>query len=301
MADNEDINLLEIVKEIWKRKLVFSSITLVFIFISFLYAFSLPNVYKSDIKLIALDSNNSGQIGMPNNLGAIANFGGLPFGSSVQNSKAAIAIETLQSRDFLFEFIEKNKMHAPLLAATNFDSIKNNFVYDQNIFSSETGWKKFLGKDGMPSNLAAHSKFIEAMEITTDTDTGLITITFQHLSPKHVSDWLNDLIFSLEAKLRQIEINKSQKNLSFLQSKISENTIASVDEAFAQLIQEQIKQLMLTNADDDYIFRVVDPAVMPEVKSGPRKSLIILVGTFLGLIVSMLYIFINKSLLRKEI
>ena len=51
-----------------------------------------------------------------------------------------------------------------------------------------------------------------------------------------------------------------------------------------KLIEEQTKTLMLAEAQEEFIFKVVDPAVVPEVKVKPARALICIVGTLLGFI-----------------
>ena len=54
----------------------------------------------------------------------------------------------------------------------------------------------------------------------------------------------------------------------------------SLDEVFAQLIEEQTKTIMLANVSKDYVFDVIDPPVAPELKSKPSRAVICVLGTF---------------------
>jgi uncharacterized protein involved in exopolysaccharide biosynthesis len=50
---------------------------------------------------------------------------------------------------------------------------------------------------------------------------------------------------------------------------------------------------MLANIQEDYVFRKIDSPFLPEKTSSPNRYLIILIGCFFGLLVSILYILMN--------
>ncbi len=60
------------------------------------------------------------------------------------------------------------------------------------------------------------------------------------------------------------------------------------------LVEEQMKTKMLANVRSEYVFKTIDPPYQPEVKSGPFRSIIVLltivVHCFIFLIFIMLYV-----------
>lgn len=56
---------------------------------------------------------------------------------------------------------------------------------------------------------------------------------------------------------------------------------------------------MLANASPEYLFKTLDPAVVPELKAKPKRALIfvlgVLLGGMLGVLVVLVRHFINKS------
>ena len=64
---------------------------------------------------------------------------------------------------------------------------------------------------------------------------------------------------------------------------------------FFQMIEEQLKNKMLAEVQDEFVFKVIDPGVIPEEKAGPKRALICVLATMLGGILSVLIrYFINK-------
>jgi LPS O-antigen subunit length determinant protein (WzzB/FepE family) len=68
---------------------------------------------------------------------------------------------------------------------------------------------------------------------------------------------------------------------------------------FYQLIEEQTKTIMLAEVSQEYVLKTIDPANAPEEKAKPKRALIVVLGTMLGGILSVLIVlvryFTNKS------
>ena len=65
-------------------------------------------------------------------------------------------------------------------------------------------------------------------------------------------------------------------------------------------INRELISLALSNTNDEYAFRVIDPPHLPERASDPSRTIIVLLGTFLGFIFScLLALIFNFYKLRK--
>jgi LPS O-antigen subunit length determinant protein (WzzB/FepE family) len=64
------------------------------------------------------------------------------------------------------------------------------------------------------------------------------------------------------------------------------------------LIEEQTKTIMFANVRDEYVLKTIDPALIPELKSGPKRALICIVGTLLGIILSFFFLVLRFFLKR---
>ncbi|WP_337114703.1 GNVR domain-containing protein [Pseudoalteromonas sp. Hal040] len=66
-----------------------------------------------------------------------------------------------------------------------------------------------------------------------------------------------------------------------------------------KLIEEQAKTIMFANVRDEYVFKVIDAPVIPEIKAKPKRALICILGAFIGLTIGLIYIlaefFIRRS------
>lgn len=72
-------------------------------------------------------------------------------------------------------------------------------------------------------------------------------------------------------------------------------------EVFYQIIEEQIKNKMLAEATPEYVFSTVNRAMLPEVKSKPKRAIICVLGTLLGGILATFFVLIRHFFLDSTV
>jgi len=77
--------------------------------------------------------------------------------------------------------------------------------------------------------------------------------------------------------------------------------LVSLDEVFAQLIEEQTKTIMLANVSKDYVFTVIDPAVVPELESYPKRAVICILGALFGGMLGACLVLVRRYAFDKAI
>jgi uncharacterized protein involved in exopolysaccharide biosynthesis len=68
--------------------------------------------------------------------------------------------------------------------------------------------------------------------------------------------------------------------------------LAELQSGFFELIQSQTETIMLANASPEYLFKTLDPAVVPELKSKPKRALICVLGSILGGMLGVLIVWV---------
>ncbi|NMS25169.1 GNVR domain-containing protein, partial [Vibrio parahaemolyticus] len=89
------------------------------------------------------------------------------------------------------------------------------------------------------------------------------------------------------------------QNLEYLNTQLRKTAVADMQSTFYKLIEEQTKSLMLAEVQDEFIFKVVDPAVVPELKADPKRALICVLGTLLGGMLGVVIVLV-RFIFRKE-
>ena len=64
-------------------------------------------------------------------------------------------------------------------------------------------------------------------------------------------------------------------------------------QVFYQLIENETRTVMLANAQQEYVFNTIDPAVVPQEKSEPKRALIAIMATLLGGIFGVFAVFVS--------
>ena len=300
---DDEIDLLELFKALWKGKWIIIATTFVFAVGAVLYALSIPNIYKSDALLAPAESSGgAGLSKMAGQLGGLAALAGVNLGAG-ESSQTDLAVQVMKSRQFVEAFINKHDLLVPLMAAKDWDLVNNKLILDEEIYNPNTGkWlRKAQGLRGSePSAQEAFQVFNKSvLSVSQDKESGLYTVSVKHYSPYIAQQWVNWLIEDINKVMRERTIAETSQNLAYLNTQLQKTAVADMQSAFYKLVEEQTKSLMLAEVQNEFIFKVVDPAVVPELKDGPKRALICMLGTLLGGMLGVAIVLIRFAF-RKE-
>ncbi|MHA7228125.1 Wzz/FepE/Etk N-terminal domain-containing protein [Vibrio campbellii] len=291
-STDDEIDLRELFKAIWKGKWIIIATTFVFAIGSVVYALSLPNIYKADALLAPAESSNGGGLSkMAGQLGGLAALAGVNIGGS-ESSQTELAIRVMKSRKFIEAFITKHDLLVPLMAAKGWDLANNKLILDEELYnSSKDEWLR--EPDGLrgvtPTAQEAFEVFNkEILSINQDKESGLYTVSVKHYSPYIAQQWVNWLIEDINKVMRERTIAETSQNLAYLNTQLHKTAVAEMQSTFYKLIEEQTKSLMLAEVQEEFIFKVVDPAVIPELKESPKRMIICIVIVLLGGLISII-------------
>lgn len=288
---DDQFDFSELFQALWKGKWIIIATTFMFALGSVLYALSLPNIYKADALLAPAESSSGGGLSkMAGQLGGLAALAGVNLGSS-ESSQTELAVQVMKSRQFVEAFIKKHDLLVPLMAAKGWDIAENKLTLDESIYNPVSGkWLRDAKglRGAVPTQQEAFTLFSkEVFGISQDKDSGLYTLSVKHYSPYIAEQWVNWLIEDINKVMRERTIAETSQNLSYLNTQLQKTAVADMQSTFYKLIEEQTKSLMLAEVQEEFVFKVVDPAVVPELKSEPKRAIICLLGTILGFFVSI--------------
>ena len=299
-AADDEIDLRELFAVIWRGKWIIIATTFVFAVVSVFYALSLPNIYKSEALLAPAAEQKSG--GLPGQLGGLAALAGVSVGGAGEIDKTTLAIEIMQSREFVGRFIQKYDILVPLFAAKEWQADTNELIIDNTVFdvASQT-WVRDVKPPlkSEPSMQEAHKIFMEIFSVTTEKTSGLVVVAVEHQSPYVAKQWVNALVQDINDEMRRRDMQEAQKSIAYLSKQINETSLSEIRTTLFSLIEEQTKTLMLASVRDEYAFQTIDPAIVPEMKFSPKRALIVVIATVLA---GMLAVFgvLLISLFRKQ-
>ena len=105
--------------------------------------------------------------------------------------------------------------------------------------------------------------------------------------------WADMLIDRINEEIRAEDVGEAEASIAFLEAQREKTSLVSLDEVFSQLIEEQTKTIMLANVSKDYVFDIIDPPVIPELKSRPFRALICVLGTFFGGMLGVVWVLVR--------
>lgn len=284
LADDE-IDLRELFATLWRGKWIIIAFSFVFAVGSVIYALSLPNIYKAEAVLAPSEDNSGGGLAaMAGQLGGLASLAGVNLGGGDAN-KTTIALEILQSRAFLTEFVEKHDI-LPEIMAVKAWSPEQGIAFDEEIYDATTkAWVREVEPPKQPQPTSwEYVKTVkqELLQVSQDKETGLVTISVNHQSPDFSKKLVELLVKDINDKMRERDIVEAQNSLEYLNQELKTTNLSNMQQVFYQLIEKQTQTMMLANVRPEYIFQTIDPAVVPEEKAKPSRALICLLGTMLG-------------------
>ena len=128
----------------------------------------------------------------------------------------------------------------------------------------------------------SYQEFLKLLSVSENKQNGIVSISIEHQSPDIAQYWVELMVSRVSEDIRSNDIREASESIEFLSSQREKTSLVSLDEVFAQLIEEQTKTIMLANVSKNYVFDVIDPAVAPELKSKPSRALICVLGASLG-------------------
>ncbi|HBC3556810.1 TPA: Wzz/FepE/Etk N-terminal domain-containing protein [Vibrio parahaemolyticus] len=296
---DDEIDLRELFKAIWNGKWFIIVTTFIFAIGSVLYALSLPNIYKADALLSPAESSNGGGLSkMAGQLGGLAALAGVNLGAG-ESSQTDLAVQVMKSRQFVEAFINKHDLLVPLMAAKDWDLANNKLIFDEEVYNPTTGeWLREPSglRGAIPTAQEAFEVFSkEVLSVSQDKESGLYTVSVKNYSPYIAQQWVNWLIEDINKVMRERAIAETSQNLAYLNTQLQKTAVTNMQSTFYKLIEEQTKSLMLAEVQEEFVFKVVDPAVVPETKSEPKRALIVVLSTMFGFVFSISLIILNVA------
>ncbi|HCH0391303.1 LPS O-antigen length regulator [Vibrio parahaemolyticus] len=285
-STDDEIDLRELFKALWKGKWIIIATTFVFAVGAVLYALSLPNIYKSDALLAPAESSNGGGLSkMAGQLGGLAALAGVNLGAG-ESSQTDLAVQVMKSRQFVETFINKHDLLVPLMAAKDWDLTNNKLILDEELYNPNTGeWLREPNglRGSTPTSQEAFEVFNkEVLTINQDKVSGLYTVSVKYYSPYVAQQWVNWLIEDINKVMRERTIAETSQNLAYLNTQLQKTAVADMQSTFYKLIEEQTKSLMLAEVQEEFVFKIIDPAVISETPFLPNRFIIVLMGSIFG-------------------
>ena len=282
---DDEIDLKELFMVLWSGKWLISALTGLAAAISVVIALALPNIYTASALLAPAESSGGGLSGLMKQYGGLASLAGVSLPGGEEGSRAQLGMQLMKSRAFIGDFVERRDILPELMAVESWDAGSGDIIFDPDDYEADTStWVRVvdLPKKPTPSLLEAHEEFMDILGVSEDKKTGYVTVSVDHHSPVIASQWVNWLIEDVNAAVKAQDVAEAEKSIEYLKQQVANTSLADLQAMFFELIQSQTETVMLAEVRPEYVFKTIDPAVVPEEKSKPSRALICVLGTLLG-------------------
>lgn len=246
-------------------------------------AFVMTPWYRAQTVLVDASSDRGGSAmgAALAQLGGLASLAGVSLGSSASTTEEALAV--LRSREFTEAFIREHDLMQTLLA-------------DQ--WDADAGHWKGSEEDWPTLNDAFKAFHEQVRTVNRDARTGLITLQILWKDPDVAASWANDLVATLNAEMRARAIASTKASVGYLAREIEKTSAVETRQAIARLMEAELNRQMLANVTEEYVFRVVDRALPPDLDDEvrPRKIVLATLGPLLGLMVGAVIVLMRKPI-----
>ena len=272
---SDEVAILDLVRIIRESAKLIIGTALVFSMISIIYSFLLTPIYQVKLEMIPSEKAASSGTSLSSSMGmgGLASLAGITLPQTLDGTETSLAV--MQSRVFLEDFLIDNQILRHLYK-DDWDDLSNTW------------------KDAEPKMWSAVNNFKGLMRVKRDLNSGVISLSLEWEDPVMAASWLNELVISINSHLQKEVIEEGKESILYLQEQLQNTKLAKLENVIYQLIGEQTKEIMLANVNKDYGFKVLDPAVVPLERISPRRKVIVILGTILGLISGIGYAFLSR-------
>lgn len=224
-------------------------------------------IFRAEITVTVVKDRGEGSgSGLGGQLSDIANLAGVNIGG---NSDEEAEKAVLSSRHLIQVFIERYAL-LPILRG--------------RAAKPPTLWK------------AVNHFHDNLLTIKDDQRKGTTLVAINWTDPAVAARWANDFVALCNELIRAKALNESKRNVGYLTEQAATTTSVEVQHALYNLVQSETKKLMLANERFEYAFAVADPAVAPEIRSSPKRTLLLVAGVGLGLFIGVSIAFVRARL-----
>ena len=256
---------------VWDQKYLVLAISLICGVIATIFALTATPMYRAQIIVTQARDNGMGGSGsLMGQLGGLASMAGLDLGANGEHPERPAV---LASRGLVDAFVKRYSL-AP--------------VINRNTKQPTSDW------------WAVESFRARVIDIHEEKLKGTTTITIDWRDPVVAARWANDFVALANELLRTRAIQESTRNIEYLNKQLPQTSVVEIQQAIYHLIEAETKTLMVAHGRAEYAFTVVDPAVVPEFRVSPRRTLIVVSGLFAGGFLGSLVAWVRQNMRRRS-
>jgi uncharacterized protein involved in exopolysaccharide biosynthesis len=295
----DEIDLLELVKTIWKGKKLIIGIVLICTIGMAVMSLFMTNVYTAKAVLKPTSQTQGGA-----KLSALASqFGGLASlaGIAMPSSASSTEMVTLLRSNILKKEIIENYQLLPILFHDQWDGEKkawkksgislNPLTLISGLLPARQGIsKKKPGPDTWDGIRALNG----IVNVNYNMKEDIITISVNFRDPDIAAQIANYFIVALNDHMSLEAKRVAIINREYLEKQLTETNDPIVQQKIYNLIADKIETMMMAEVKEGFAFKVLDPPMAPDKKSAPKRAQMVIVAFMVSLFFSVFVVLLRE-------
>jgi len=315
--DEDEINLLDYWRVIWKRRKLIGYIVAVTVALTVVISLFMTNIYQAEAVITPITAKEGGGGGGMAAMLAQQLGGGLPGIMMPGASSAAEIVNLLKSNILREKVIVRHKL-LPILFEDDWDAKKQRWKAEGDnggfrINLNPLSWVTSLlslvrpapppsiakKQPGIPDVWDGIRTLDKLVTVKNNIKENTITITAQFKDPelaaKLVEYYLSTLMDHMSAEARRVALT----NQKYLESQLGEATDPFIKQKIYNLIAQQVETSMMAEVKENFAFKVLDPPRAPDRKFKPKRAQMVVlsfvVALFIGIFVAFFLEYLEKN------
>jgi uncharacterized protein involved in exopolysaccharide biosynthesis len=265
---DEELSLIVFWRLMSRYRYLIWAITGVSAVAALIYAFIATPIYRGEMVITEARQGGMGATAASaaaSSLSELASMAGVTLPESDAAGREAQAV--LRSRHLAEEFIKRNQLVSELLAHSR---------------QPRTLWR------------AVERFRKKVVSFHDDKRRGTTMVAIDWSDPTVAARWANGFVALANEIIRTRALDDATRNIAYLNDHIARTTVLEIQRVMYKLIENETKTQMLASGRVEYAFTSVDPAVPPELRASPQRTLIVLGSVVLGLVIGCVVAFLHN-------
>ncbi len=266
-TSEEGINLKELFGIVWEAKSLVVLVSSLFFAYSVYYVKNLPDLYSAYGTYVpSAESEVTLASGGLNDMARMVGMN-IPV---ADDTKITFALEILGSRKFLREILLEKEILPHL------------------------GWKLTSDElSAMPEEekeellQSATSSLKGTFQVSKPRASKIVRIIVNHGDPLFAKQLVGWLVEGVNKTMAEEDVIEAKKSIEYLTIQASKTSVSQLKKLFYNMIESHVTTIMLAEVNKEYVFKTLDPPILPIWPTGTNKLKIVFWISTIGLISSI--------------
>ena len=317
--DEDEINLLDYWRVIWKRRKLIASIVAAAVVLTVVFSLMMTNIYQSRAVIAPISAKDGTGGGMASILAQ--QLGGLP-GIMMPGAASASEIVNLLNSNILREKVIAQYNLLPVLFGEDWDNEKKRWKAEGGAGSrlslNPLAWVSRLlalvrpapppsiagKKPGVPDIWDGIRALDQLLTVKHNLKENAITVAGEFKDPETAAKLVEYILTALTDHMSAEARRVADVNRKYLEGQLGATSDPFIKQKIYNLIAQQLETSMMTEVKENFAFKVLDPPKVPDRKIKPKRAQMVMlsfvVAIFIGIFVAFFLEYIDKFRMNRQ-